>query len=161
MGAIQRRKNQIAALEAATAVGVPLVVVGPEKDPDVAADLRRRGARLEGYVTTARLAELYRGAICLVQSSRYEGFGLPVLEAMVQGAAVVTSATTSTAEVAGDAGLLVDPSDVRSIRDALAAVLGNPDSAQALRAAGRERAAGFSWARTAGATRDVLRGLAA
>ena len=78
VGAIQRRKNQLAALEAAEAAGLPLVVVGPAKDPELAEELRRRGARLEGYVATERLAELYRGAACLVQSSRYEGFGLPV-----------------------------------------------------------------------------------
>ena len=80
---------------------------------------------------------------------------------MTAGAPVVTSTVSSLPEVAGDAALRADPRDVRSIRDALAAVLGDPDRARALRAAGRERAAAFSWARTASATRDVLRGLAA
>ena len=68
-----------------TPSGLPLVVAGPEKDAALADELRRRGARLEGYVETERLADLYRGAACLVQPSRFEGFGLPVLEAMACG----------------------------------------------------------------------------
>ena len=89
VGAIQARKNQLAALEAASAAGLPLVVVGPTKDAALAAELRARGARLEGHVEIERLAELYRGAACLVQASRFEGFGLPVLEAMASGTPVV------------------------------------------------------------------------
>src|SRR5262249_49188623 len=101
VGAIQPRKNQLAALTAADAAGLPLVVVGPEKDAALAADLRGRGARLEGYVDTERLVELYRGAACLVQSSSYEGFGLPVVEAMASGTPVVAVADPALQEVAG------------------------------------------------------------
>ena len=90
VGAVQRRKNQLAALAAAQEVGLPLVVVGPEKDAAVARELRERGATLRGYVPIDELAALYRGAACLVQASRYEGFGLPVLEAMASGTPVVT-----------------------------------------------------------------------
>lgn len=151
VGAIQRRKNQIAALEAATAVGVPLVVVGPEKDPDVAADLRRRGARLEGYVTTARLAELYRGAICLVQSSRYEGFGLPVLEAMASGTPVVAVPEPALREVAGDAAVFVDEGGLADgIRQAV-------DDRDRLVAAGLVRARAFTWRAAAERTLAVYR----
>jgi glycosyltransferase involved in cell wall biosynthesis len=82
VGAIQPRKNQLAALSAAREAGFELVVVGPVKHDGVAAELRAGGARLEGYVPVERLAELYRGAACLVQSSRFEGFGLPVVEAL-------------------------------------------------------------------------------
>ncbi len=120
VGAIQRRKNQLAALEAASAVGMPLVVVGPTKDPAVASELRNRGARLEGYVTRERLAELYRGAACLVQSSRYEGFGLPVLEAMASGVPVVAVPDEALQEVAGDAAIFVQEDELaEGIRRAL------------------------------------------
>ena len=151
VGAIQRRKNQLAALEAAKAAGLPLVVVGPEKDPALADELRRRGARLEGYVETERLAELYRGAACLVQSSRYEGFGLPVLEAMASGTPVVAVPDPALAEVAGDAAVFVEEAELADgIRRALA-------ERDRLVAAGLERARAFSWRATAERTLAVYR----
>ncbi len=79
VGAIQPRKDPLAALDAAQEVGLPLVVVGPEKDRDLARTLEVRGADLRGYVEKQDLAQLYRGAAALVLPSRYEGFGLPVL----------------------------------------------------------------------------------
>jgi glycosyltransferase involved in cell wall biosynthesis len=151
VGAIQARKNQLAALDAAVAVGLPLVVVGPEKDAALAAELRRRGARLEGYVDTARLVELYRGAACLVQSSRYEGFGLPVVEAMASGTPVVAVADPALREVAGEAAVFADGADLASaIRTALA-------ERDCLVAAGLERARAFSWRMTADRTLAVYR----
>src|SRR5262249_25194535 len=90
VGAIQPRKNQLRALVAAKEAGPPLVAAGPEKAPPTAAALREAGAELRGYVPTDELARLYRGAACLVQASYYEGFGLPVLEAMASGTPVVT-----------------------------------------------------------------------
>ena len=139
VGAIQRRKNQLAALEAANAAGLPLVVVGPEKDAELAAELRRGGARLEGYVETRRLADLYRGAACLVQSSRYEGFGLPVLEAMACGTPVVAVPDPALREVAGDAAIFVEEAELADgIRRAL-------EERDRLVAAGLERARRFSW----------------
>jgi glycosyltransferase involved in cell wall biosynthesis len=80
-----------------------------------------------------------------------------VLEAMVQGAAVVTSATTSTAEVAGDAGMLVDPLDTASIAGALDTLLGDPDLRARLGAAARSRAATYTWAATAGGMASAYR----
>ena len=91
VGAIQERKDPLAAIDAATEVGLPLVVAGPAKEPALARELERRGADLRGYVDKPQLAELYRGAACLVLPSRYEGFGLPVLEAMACGTPVVAS----------------------------------------------------------------------
>jgi glycosyltransferase involved in cell wall biosynthesis len=143
VGAIQRRKNQLAALAAADEVGLPLVVVGPEKDPALAAELRSRGARVEGYVDTERLAELYRGAACLVQASRYEGFGLPVVEAMASGTPVVTVPDTALREVAGQAAVFAEEGELaEGIRRALA-------ERDRLVAAGLERARVFSWRSTA------------
>lgn len=151
VGAIQRRKNQLAAVEAADAVGLPLVVVGPAKDPALAEELRRRGARLEGYVATDRLAELYRGAACLVQSSRYEGFGLPVLEAMASGTPVVAVPDPALREVAGDAAIFVEEANLADgIRRALA-------ERDRLVAAGLERARAFSWRAAAERTLAVYR----
>jgi glycosyltransferase involved in cell wall biosynthesis len=154
VGAIQRRKNQLAALDAAAAVGMPFVVVGPEKDPELAAELRRRGARLEGYVATERLAELYSGAACLVQSSRYEGFGLPVLEAMASGTPVVAVPDPALREVAGDAAVFVDED---SLADGIRQAIRERDR---FVVAGLARAGAFSWRaaaeRTLMAYRDIL-----
>jgi glycosyltransferase involved in cell wall biosynthesis len=151
VGAIQRRKNQLAALEAANALGLPLVVVGPEKDPGLAAELRGRGARLEGYVETERLVKLYRGAACLVQASRYEGFGLPVIEAMASGTPVVAVPDAALREVAGQAAVLVDEGELADgIRTALA-------DRERLVAAGIERARAFTWRATAERTLAVYR----
>jgi glycosyltransferase involved in cell wall biosynthesis len=151
VGAIQTRKNQLAALEAVSEAGLQLVVVGPEKDRAVADELRRRGARLEGYVETERLAELYRGAACLVQSSLFEGFGLPVVEAMASGTPVVAVREPALEEVAGDAAVLVEEGGLADgIRQALA-------ERERLSAAGLERARAFSWRTTAERTLAVYR----
>jgi glycosyltransferase involved in cell wall biosynthesis len=151
VGAIQTRKNQLAALEAAAAVGLPLVVAGPVKDRTLAGELRRRGARLEGYVETERLADLYRGAACLVQPSRYEGFGLPVVEAMASGTPVVAVPDPALKEVAGDAAVLVPEAELAAgIHTALA-------ERERIVAAGLERAKTFSWRTSAERTLAVYR----
>lgn len=151
VGAIQRRKNQLAALAAAKEAGLPLVVVGPEKDGDLATELRAAGARLEGYVDTERLVALYRGAACLVQASTYEGFGLPVVEAMASGTPVVAVREPALLEVAGDAAVVVDEADLAGgIHTALA-------QRDRLVASGLERVRAFSWRKTAEQTLAVYR----
>ena len=155
VGAVQRRKDPLAALAAARDAGLPLVVAGPERDRALAAALRRAGADVRGYVDENELARLYRGAACLVLPSRYEGFGLPVLEAMASGTPVVAAEEPALREVAGDAAVLVHRSELAAgIRRALA-------ERERLVAAGLERARLFSWRetarRTAAAYRDVLR----
>jgi glycosyltransferase involved in cell wall biosynthesis len=143
VGAIQERKNPLAAAAAARAVGLPLVVAGPEKEPALARELERRGADLRGYVDKAQLADLYRGAACLVLPSRFEGFGLPVLEAMACGTPVVATKDPAMREVGGDAAVYADPED---FPEAIRAVLAERDERSR---AGLERARLFSWDETA------------
>ncbi len=146
VGAVQRRKNQLAALAAAREAGLELVVVGPVKDERVAAELRAAGATLLGYVPTEQLAELYRGAACLVQASHHEGFGLPVVEAMASGTPVVIAPDPALIEVAGDAAAVADMAD---LADGVRRALADRDR---LREAGFVRARAFSWEAAAEAT---------
>jgi glycosyltransferase involved in cell wall biosynthesis len=105
--------------------------------------------RFEGWVSADELDGLYAAADCFVFPSLYEGFGLPVLEAMARGVPVATSGRASLAEVAGDAALTFDPEDEASIAEAIEALLGDDALSDRLRTAGRERAAGFTWERAA------------
>jgi glycosyltransferase involved in cell wall biosynthesis len=139
VGVIEPRKNQRAALAAAHQVGMPLVIAGPANDQALAVELRRQGARVEGYVEIDRLVELYRGAACLIQASLHEGFGLPVLEAMACGTPVVTVPEPALLEVVGDAAVVV-PED--ELADGVRHALAQHDR---LSYAGLERARAFSW----------------
>jgi glycosyltransferase involved in cell wall biosynthesis len=151
VGAIQERKNPLAAADAAVQVGLPLVVAGPEREPALARELERRGADLRGYVEKDQLAELYRGAAALVLPSRYEGFGLPVLEAMACGTPVVAADEPAMREVAGDAALYADP---EGLADAIRRAIAERDR---LVAAGLDRAKQFTWDETARRTLEVYR----
>jgi alpha-1,3-rhamnosyl/mannosyltransferase len=151
VGAIQARKDPLAALAAAAAVGLPLVVAGPERDPALARALREGGAELRGYVPKHELAELYRGAAALVLPSRFEGFGLPVLEAMASGTPVVAADEPALREVAGEAAVYAERGDFAA---AAARALAERER---LSAAGLERAKLFSWQETARRTVEVYR----
>jgi glycosyltransferase involved in cell wall biosynthesis len=149
VGAIQERKDPLAAAAAAAEVGLPLVVAGPRKDAGLARELTRLGVDLRGYVAKEELADLYRGAVCLVLPSRYEGFGLPVLEAMACGTPVVAAPDPALREVCGEAAIYATRAGLAAaIRQALA-------ERGARRAAGLERAGRFSWEETARLTLDV------
>jgi glycosyltransferase involved in cell wall biosynthesis len=113
--------------------------------------------RLLGWVDDATLDGLYRAADCFVFPSLAEGFGLPVLEAMLRGTPVASSNTTSLPEVAGDAALLFDPLDVEAIAVAIRRILDDDALADRLRTAGLERAKRFSWEETARKTLESYR----
>ncbi len=139
VGVVEPRKNQRAAVVAAREVGLPLVIAGPANDQALAVELRRLGARVEGYVEPERLVELYRGAACLIQASVHEGFGLPVLEAMACGTPVVTVPEPALVEVVDGAAVVVPEEE---LADGVRLALKQHDR---LSYAGLERARAFSW----------------
>jgi glycosyltransferase involved in cell wall biosynthesis len=143
VGTLEPRKNLAGAIAAAARAGVELRVVGARGWGGVEA--QGEHVRWLGELPDAELAAQYRGAQCLVYPSLYEGFGIPVLEAMACGTPVVTSKGGATEEVAGEAAVLVEPLDVESIAAGIQEALGARDE---LRARGLERARAFSWDET-------------
>ena len=154
VGTLEPRKNLARAVEAARRVGVELRVAGARGWGGVEAP----GATWLGEVSDEELAALYRGARVVVYPSLYEGFGIPVLEAMACGTPVVTSAGGATEEVAGGAAMLVDPLDPASIAAGLEQAA---SCREELAARGLERARGFTWDRVAAETRKVYEEAAA
>ena len=134
----------------------PLVIAGGKgwgdvlSRPEANAAMRDGSVRLLGHVTDADLVALCARAGVFAYVSLYEGFGLPVVEAMAAGAPVLASSTTAVGEVAGDAALLVDPEDDAAISAGLHRILTDPALSEQLRAAGLARADGFTWQRTIG-----------
>jgi glycosyltransferase involved in cell wall biosynthesis len=110
-----------------------------------------------GPVSETRIHALYRGALALVYPSFYEGFGLPLVEAMATGLPVIASHAASIPEVLGGAGLLLDPNDRAAWRDAIIRVVNDEALRADLRARGLARAATFTWQRTARLTLDAYR----
>ncbi len=155
VGTIEPRKNLPTLLEAFRRLdrhGLELVLIGPRGwNEDLDGHLGSAGGRVRalGFVPEADKRALFAGAEVFCLPSLREGFGLPVLEAMAQGAPVITSKGTATEEAAGDAAILIDPQDAPALAEALAAVLDSPDDAAAMRSASRRRAAELPWSRTA------------
>jgi glycosyltransferase involved in cell wall biosynthesis len=163
VGGVSPRKNTRRAIEAFTrwrARGgrrgaYRLLITGISLDQDFVNDGNLpEGVSLLGYVEKAELPRLYAGASAFLYPGIYEGFGLPIIEAMACGAPVVTSSTGAAPEIAGGAALIVDPFDVTSLEHGLEqATL--PEESARLRALGMERARSFHWEAAAQATLDV------
>jgi O-antigen biosynthesis alpha-1,3-rhamnosyltransferase len=152
----------LAAFEHVVALGAPhgLVIVGPtEGDPNLPAMLSASSAAARihslGYVDDETLADLYRGADCLLHPSRYEGFGFPPLEAMASGVPVIAARGTATEEVVGNAGVLLDPHDFAGWGEALEQLLGSIGTKIEYAGRGLVRAQDFSWQRCAELTAEV------
>ncbi|MBV9653414.1 MAG: glycosyltransferase family 4 protein [Acetobacteraceae bacterium] len=155
-----------ASLSARTRTAFPLVIAGGRGWGEalrgkVATDALAAGhLKLLGHVTDADLVTLYSRAAVFAYPSLYEGFGLPILEAMACGAPVITSSTTASAETAGGAAVLVDPMDTQSIARALQAMVEDHGLSARFAAVGRDHARHFTWGRTlsalAGSWRNAL-----
>ncbi len=159
VGMTEKRKGVEALLRAMQRVqsqraDVGLVLAGMRGDGIDAAQKTR--FRELGWTDDPTLASLYRDAAVFVFPSRYEGFGLPALEAMAHGTPVVTTANTAIPEAAGDAALYVPVDDDRAIADAILRILHDAQFAAQLRERGLRRAAEMTWRKTALATLDVL-----
>jgi glycosyltransferase involved in cell wall biosynthesis len=170
VGTVEPRKNlarlvrafELLTRDAATPPGLRLVLAGQtgwlHEDflAQISASRLRERVHFTGYVTDAELRALYSSCRAFAYPSLYEGFGLPPLEAMACGAAVVAARIPTLVETLGeDAAALVDPEDVEGLAAALADLLGDENARSSLSAAGRERAAQFTWERAARLTLDV------
>lgn len=156
VGTLQPRKNYTRLMQACDPLiasgDLELVIVGKPAwlaEPILEAAAQRPHTRLLGFVADADLPVLYRQATVFAFPSLYEGFGLPIVEAMACGTPVVGSAVSSIPEVVGDAGLLVDPLDVDGWQTALQRVVEDSALRAELRGRGLSRAGQFSWSRAA------------
>lgn len=158
VGTAEPRKNLTGLAEAMSRIDVPLVLAGPPGwGVDVDALTSNSRVRHIGELSGADLPVLLDLATVFALPSLLEGFGMPVLEAMAQGTAVVTSAGTSTEEIVGPDGVTVDPHDTEELGDAIGRLLLDDEHRRVIAEAGRVRAAGMTWDATASLTEDVYR----
>ena len=156
VGTLEPRKNIARTIAATAGLGIELRVAGARGWGGV--DARGGHVRWLGEVADEELGRLYRGALCVAYPSLYEGFGIPVLEAMASGAPVVTSAGGATEEVADGAAVLVDPLRPDAIAAGIEEAIARREE---LRARGLERARTFSWDESARLTLEAYREAAA
>jgi alpha-1,3-rhamnosyl/mannosyltransferase len=160
VASVEKRKNLGLIIEAWREVrrefGVDLVLAGRVGDGQAPPPVES-GLRFLGAVNDRELPALYSGAIASLYPSLYEGFGLPVLEAMQCGTLVITSTDPAVREVGGDAAVAIDAKDGRGWVEAMRAAVAKADFAADRRQASLRRAAEFSWARTAAGTYEVYR----
>lgn len=158
LGTLEPRKNVGRLIEAWRDVrkshDVDLVLAGRAR-PDFPPPAAEPGLRLLGAVPEADLPGLYSGALASVYPSLYEGFGLPVLEAMQCGCVVITSRDPAIQEVTAGAAIHVDAQDTKALAEALAAVVSAPETFAGLRERALHRSRDFTWQRTARRTREV------
>jgi glycosyltransferase involved in cell wall biosynthesis len=160
-GTLEPRKNLDRVLEAHAGLSrrVQLALVGPrgwEFGPILEEADRRDDVRVLGQVSDEDLAALYQACTVFCYPSLYEGFGLPLLEAMAGGAACLTSSVSSLPEVGGNAVVYVDPTDVAQIRAAIDSLLTSRQERAMLGERAKRRAAQFSWDRTAAGMLEAL-----
>ncbi len=165
VGSFEPRKNLVRLIEAHARLPMeiqkeyPLLAVGASgwKNSQIERAFRESPhARILGYVKRELLPAVYESASAFALPSLYEGFGMPLLEAMAAGLPVLTSNTSAPPEVVGKTGVLVDPLDVGAITEGLRLLVGDPRSAQLMGAEARQRARGFSWQRCAEETKGFF-----
>lgn len=165
VGTLQPRKNIVRLIEAFSTLGpklYTLVVVGKpgwlyEEIYEAPKKFKVEDrVKFLDYVPDEDLPALYQNALCFVLPSLYEGFGLPVLEAMHYGCPVVTSNVSSLPEAAGDAAIMVDPESTESIKEGIEKVLGDKSLREKLVKKGYEQVKKFSWEKCARETLKVL-----
>lgn len=169
VGTIEPRKNLIQVLKAYKRLPenlrkeYPLVIAGSSgwladsMENEMRSLISKGQARLLGYVPSEMLPALYAGATTLLYTSLYEGFGLPPLEAMASGIPVITSNQASIPEVVGNAGIMVEPHDIATLKQVIVNLIEDPDDAKLRVQLGIERAKQFSWEKCASETLKVYR----
>lgn len=167
VGNVQPRKNLVRLVTAVQALvdrhghDVDLVVVGPKRfqsDAIVEAATRLEGrVHFTGYISDRQLAACYRRCTLFVLPSLYEGFGLPVIEAMAHGVPIACSNTGALPEVVGEAAMLFDPASIESMTDAMDRILSDQDLSGRLASAAASRGLTFGWRRSAEHTLQVYR----